>query len=167
MKGKILFAILIIGFNGLAQNKYKVVYDYETDITSYYKLSKNNTVLDTIIKPKFKKNSLIEIQLKNVNPFAVEVTADVKENKIHKTGGGFNFGSLLSGFGGMAGGDLKLNPQNLHADEKVFSRGKSRGASDLQGLNDIITSVNAIKSSLRADMSNPNMNKEKIMENLK
>lgn len=167
MKRKILFAILIIGCNGLAQNKYKVVYDYETDITSYYKLSKNNTVLDTIIKPKFKKNSLIEIQLKNVNPFAVEVTADVKENKIHKTGGGFNFGSLLSGFGGMAGGDLKLNPQNLPADEKVFSRGKSRGASDLQGLNDIITSVNAIKSSLRADMSNPNMNKEKIMDNLK
>lgn len=167
MKIKLLGTLLIFSLNIQAQNKYKVVYDYQNDVTTYYRMSSNNTVLDTIDKPKFKKNSLVEVQLKNVNPFAVQVTADIKEDMIHKTGGGFNFGSLLSGFGGMAGGQLKLNPQNLPEDEKVFSRGKSRGASDLQGLNDIITNVNAIKSSLRADMGNPNMNKEKIMENLK
>lgn len=167
MKIKLLGTLLIISLNSTAQSKYKVVYDYQNDVTSYYRMSNNNMVLDTIERPKFKKNSLVEIHLKNVNPFAVQVSADIKENMIHKAGGGFNFGSLLSGFGGMAGGQLKLNPQNLPEDEKVFSRGKSRGASDLQGLNDIITNVNALKSSLRADMANPNMNKEKIMENLK
>ncbi|MEG0915867.1 MAG: hypothetical protein RSF68_02515 [Myroides sp.] len=167
MKIKLLGTLLIISLNSTAQSKYKVVYDYQNDVTSYYRMSNNNMVLDTIERPKFKKNSLVEIHLKNVNPFAVQVSADIKENMIHKAGGGFNFGSLLSGFGGMAGGQLKLNPQNLPEDEKVFSRGKSRGASDLQGLNDIITNVNALKSSLRADMANPNMNKEKILENLK
>lgn len=166
MKITLLTTFFLISIYSYSQNKYKIVYDYESDATTYYKMSKSNTILDTIIKPKFKRNSLIEIQLKNVNPFAVEVTTDVKENKIHQTSGGFNFGSMLSGFGGMAGGGLKLNPQNLPADEKVFSRGKTRGASDLQGLNDIITSVNAIKSSLKANMSNPNMNKEGIMKSL-
>lgn len=168
MKVKLLATVaILISSIGYSQNKYKIVYDYESDITSYYKVSNNNTILDTILTPKFKRKSLIEIQLKNVNPFAVEVTTDVKENNIHQTDSGFNFGSMLSSFSGMAvGGGLKLNPQNLGSDEAFFSRGKSRGTSDLQGLNDIITNVNAIKNSLKANMSNPNLDKQEIMKNL-
>lgn len=167
MKIKILLIAGLLSTSFYAQEKYRIVYDYSTDATSYYKLSKNNTVSDTLLNPKFKRNSLVEIQLKNVNPFAIDVEADVQEDEIHKSGGGFNFGSLLSGFGGMTGGELKINPQNLPEDNQVFSRGKSRGASDLNEMNEIITNVDAIKTTLRANMSNPNMNKEEIINNLK
>ena len=60
-------------------------------------LDKNNKVKDTLERPKIKRNSLVELRLTNVNPFAVDVETDVKEEALHQGGEGFNFSSLLGG----------------------------------------------------------------------
>jgi len=167
---KIIYLMLFICIYSISfsQEKYKVIYDYTENTTTYYKLGKNNQITDTLSKPKFKKNSSIEIELKNVNPFALEVITEIKEDEIHKTTGGLNFGSFLSGFGGMTGDALKINPQNLHENEQFFRGDKSRSSSpsDLAELNSLIVNIDAIKKTIVADLANPNLNKKQIIENI-
>jgi hypothetical protein len=168
----LLLYLSLLGFSVTAQERYKVLYDYQTENIQYFSLDKNNQILDTLTKPKFKKNSSIEIQVVNVNPFAVKLETDVSEEEIHKTGGsGFNFGSLLGGIGSMSQDNLKLNLGNLPVSDTLFSRGaQSRGAglsNKFRDLNDIATNVSALKSTLISNLQNPNLTKEQIEANLK
>ncbi|GAB2766929.1 hypothetical protein [Salinimicrobium soli] len=162
--------LLILSVN--AQERYKVLYDYQTENIQYFSLDRNNKIKDTLEKPKFKKNSQVELQVVNVNPFAVKLETDVSEEEIHKSGGsGFNFGTLLGGIGSMSQDNLKLNLGNLPVSDTLFSRGaQSRGAglsSKFQDLNDIATNVSALKSTLMSNLKNPNLTKEEIEANLK
>lgn len=158
-----------------AQQKYRVTYNYSTEEIKYYKLSKTNLIEDTLTTPKFKRNSLIELKLININPFAVSVKTDVKEETVHPTSNGFNFSSLLGGINSFSGENLNL--KNLTGSMSSFDEnGKSRGNTSSRGskirnkfsdLNEKFVNVDAIKSVLMANLLNPNINKKQIIKNLK
>jgi len=176
---KVLFSsvlLLVVSFN-FAQEKYRIQYDYKTDNFEYFKLNKSNKIVDTLNNPKFKRSSLIEIKLLNVNPFAVKIKTDAKEEEIHAPGtNGFNFSNLLGGISSVSGTDLKLNVTNLPSHSLEPSRGsgnaqgnKSRGEkinSLFSELNTISTNVDALKKTLLANLTNPNLDKETILKNL-
>src|SRR5690606_13600797 len=153
------------------QEKYRVTYDYATEEFGYYHLDKYNKVDDTLAKPKFKRNSLVELKLSNVNPFAVNIETDVKEEEIHKSSGGFNFSSLLGGISSFSGDQLMMNVQNVPIDGGMFSvHVASRGASlstKVADLNTMAANVDAIKTTLMSNSLNPNLNKEAILANVK
>lgn len=171
---KLLIILFLITTNLLiAQEKYRVQYDYKKDHFEYLKIDKNNKVTDTLEKPKFKRNSLIEIKLLNVNPFAVKINTDVKEEELHQSSsGGFNFSSLLQGVSSMSNNDLGLNVNN-NVDQKIAlgsSDYSTRGPgvnSKLADLNNLHTNIEALNKSLIANLANPNLSKEQILKNLK
>jgi hypothetical protein len=153
-----------------AQKRYRITYDYATDKIDYLHVDKNNKVIDTLDKPKIKRNSLIELKLSNVNPFAVQVQTDVQEEDLINTGQGFNFSSLLGSINSFTGDNINLNTSNL-PDSNLFisergSRGSSSAQSSLDDLNNQITNVAALKSTLISNLLNPNLDKETIIENL-
>jgi len=160
--------LLVIPLCVISQEKYKVVYDYESENIAYYKLNKHNKVIDTLNKPKIKRNSLIELQLKSINPFAVDVVTDVKEEQMHQSGEGFNFSSLLGGINSFSSDDLNLNVSNLPAGE-MFAKSGSRGegiTSGFSDLNDKTSNVSALKTTIMSNLLNPNLSKEEILENV-
>ncbi|WP_406685478.1 hypothetical protein N1F78_07105 [Seonamhaeicola sp. MEBiC1930] len=163
-----LFVILLLlPLSVTSQDKYKVVYDYTTENISYYKLDKSYKVVDTLENPKIKRSSLVEIQLKNVNPFAVDVETEVKEEEIHQAGGGFNFSSLLGGINTFSSDNLNLNVANLPAGEAF--RANSRGSGITNGFSDLnekTTNVAALKTTIMSNLLNPNLSKEDIVENV-
>lgn len=159
----------------LSQEKYRVTYNYKTEETYYYKLDKLNNIKDTLTTPKFKRNSLIELKLINVNPFAVSIQTDVKEETIHPKMNGFNFSSLLGNVNSLSGESLNLNVENVAGESSFFSRGegdgrtKSRGAkisSKFSDLNTLTSTIDAIEASFMANLSNPNYDKKEIIKNL-
>lgn len=170
MKHILLLITCLLFLNTYAQEKYKVVLDYQTGDLTYYKLDKNNKISDTLAKPKFKRSSLVQVQVKNVNPFAVEVQAEVKEEYIHKSGQGFNIGGLLGGIGSFTGEELKINASGLEDNTGVFGElFKSRGSSvanKFDELNDIASNISAMKITLLSNLSNPNLTKEQIQQNI-
>ncbi len=156
----------------ISQEKYRITYNYLTEEINYYKLDKLNNVEDTLSSPKFKRNSLIELKLVNVNPFAISIKTDVKEETIHPTMNGFNFSSLLGSMNSFSNENLNLNVK----DNAVLSRGitskeeKSRGDkvnNKFTELNKLTTNIDAIKTSFLSNLMNPNFDKEKIIKNLK
>ncbi len=152
-----------------SQEKYKVIYDYNTENIVYYRLDKNNQPIDTLSKPRIKRNSLVEILVKNVNPFAVNLITDVREEAIHESGQGFNFSSLLGGINSFADDDLQLNVKNLPENKLFTDKTRSRGGNVSQkfsDLNNIATNVVALKSTLISNLLNPNLNKDSILANL-
>ncbi|WP_445384344.1 hypothetical protein ACT6NV_10170 [Robiginitalea sp. IMCC44478] len=160
---------LSLGFAG-AQERYRVTYDYASDNIQYLLLDKNNRVTDTLAKPRLKRHSLIEIKLTNINPFAVQVETDVKEENLVSTKQGFNFSSLLGGIQSFTGNNLNLNVTDL-PDNSVFksSRGESRGAavnSDFREISNTITTISAMRSSFVADLLNPKLGKNAIEKRL-
>lgn len=168
MKNIYLTIIILLCFvsNVLSQERYKVTYDYNTEKIKYYLLDKQNNIIDTLDSPKVKRNSLVEIQLSNVNPFAVDVITDVQEENLVKSGQGFNFSSLLGGISSLTSSDMNLNVAGLPAtDAFSVSRGKSV-TNDVAELNGTISNISALKTSLLANLLNPNMGKEAIMQNL-
>ena len=129
---KILLSTLILFCSTfvIAQEKYRIQYDYKTDHFEYFKLNNSNKIVDTLNSPKFKRNSLIEIKLLNVNPFAVSIQTDVKEEEVHASGAnGFNFSNLLGGISAISENELKLNVTNL--PNKETSRGVETKFSEL------------------------------------
>lgn len=166
------FLLIVLSFTGAsAQERFRIIYDYQTEEVAYYSLDRNNRIRDTLSKPKFKKNSSVELQVLNVNPFAVEVQTDVSEENIHKSSGnGFNFGSLLGGIGSFSKENLNLNVGGLPVSDTLFSRGaRSRGAgisNKFEDLNSLATNVSAIKKTLLSNLRNPHLTKEEIKENL-
>lgn len=170
MKNWIFVTALFFSISSFSQEKYRVVYDYQTGNLSYYKLDKNNKIADTLAKPKFKKHGLVQVQVKNVNPFAIEVKAEVKEEYIHQSGQGFNIGGLLGGIGSFAGQELKINTKGIQEDAKVYGElFKSRGnnvSNKFKDLNEVATNVSAMQTTLLSNLSNPNLTKEEIKKNL-
>lgn len=164
----ILLITLFLPSISTSQEKYKVVYDYSSENISYYKLDKNYKVIDTISSPKIKRNSLVEIQLKNVNPFAVDVVTDVKEEEIHKSGsGGFNFTSMLGGINTFSSDNLNLNVANLPAGEMLNKSSRGPGvASGFSDLNEKSSNISALKTTLMSNLLNPNLSKEAIVDNV-
>lgn len=154
-----------------AQEKYRIQYDYKTDNFEYFKLDKSNKIIDTLNNPKFKRNSYVQIKLLNVNPFAINIKTDVKEETIHTSGGnGFNFSNLLGGISSVSGSDLNLNVTELPSNNS-FLKGvnASRGeniSNKFSELNALSTNVDAMKKTLLANLTNPNLDKETILKNL-
>jgi len=167
-----LVLLLSVQVTLFGQERYKVVYDFHSDNIFYYSLDEANKVRDTLERPRFKKNSTIEIEVLNVNPFAVEVNTEVSEEEIHSsTGTGFNFGSLLGGIGNFSSGGLGLNVGGLAISDTVFSRGaRSRGdalSNKFEDLNEVAANVDALKSTLLSNLKNPNLTKVEIAANIK
>lgn len=156
----------------IAQEKYRVVYDYSTDRISYFLLDKNNNVIDTLKHPKLKRNRDVELRLLNVNPFAVSVSTTVNEETIHGGGDqeGFGFGSLLGQIGMFGQDKLKMNvPSSSLQSDLLNKSGSTRGpkaAQKIDELADITTNVSAIKSTLVSNLANPNLDKQAILKNL-
>lgn len=168
---KLQFTLLIFCITALsqAQDRFRIQYDYETEKITYLHLDKNNKVKDTLDKPKIKRNSLVELQLKNVNPFAVDVQTDVKEEELHQSGqGGFNFSSLLGGINSFSSSDMNLNVQNLPSGD-LFSKSSSRGANISNGFSDLnekSTNITALKTTMMSNLVNPNLSKDDILKNV-
>ncbi|NNE31754.1 MAG: hypothetical protein HKN40_05240, partial [Winogradskyella sp.] len=147
--------ILLTIFNNsslYAQERYKITYDYKTEQITYLSLDKNNIVKDTLAQPKLKRNSLVELQLKNVNPFAVKVETNVKEENLIQAGQGFNFSSLLGGINSFTGNNLNLNTANL-PDTGLFSsdkgtRGIDAAQNAVEDINTTMTTIDALKTTL-------------------
>jgi hypothetical protein len=153
-----------------AQERYRITYDYATEKVNYLLLDKNSNVVDTLSNPKLKRNSLVELKLKNVNPFAVQVQTDVKEENLIASGQGFNFSSLLGGINSFTGNQIDLNTSAL-PDTEVFkseagTRGSAAATSNFEDLNNTITNVSALKTTFLSNLLNPNLDKETIMKNL-
>lgn len=171
------FFLLLFTVLSFSQEKYRVVYDYKKDVFQYYKLNKSNKVIDTLKAPRFKRNGLVEIKLLNVNPFAVGIKTDVKEEELHAaSGNGFNFSNLLGGISSLSNNNLEFNVNSISENDAMFfgDKGKSRGesargkiANKFSELNSLQTNVDAMKKSLIADLINPNMTKDQILDNLK
>lgn len=171
---KVIICFILFLFNTLdinAQERYRVNYDYKTESVIYLSLDKKNEVVDTLEKPKFKRQSNIELQLKNVNPFAVKVVSDVKEKDLTQTGQGFNFSSLLGGLNSFSGSSLNLNTSELPESDEFLNSSKSRSAaekatSNFEDLNNTITNISALKSTLVSNLLNPNLDKAAILKNV-
>ncbi|PHQ28394.1 hypothetical protein [Leeuwenhoekiella nanhaiensis] len=168
--GIICFFCLISQSALQAQEKYRILYDYNTEAATYLALDNTNAVIDTLTKPRLKRNSLVEIKLVNVNPFAVDVIADIKEEDIVPSGSGFNFTSLLGGISGMGGDNLGLNVSQSSLNNSNFFDSASRGTSlsnAFTELSDKMTAVRALENTLKANLLNPNLDKEAILQNVK
>lgn len=168
MKTKITILALCLSFFSFSQERYRILYDYESEKVTYLKIDQNNNVIDTLSQPKIKRNSMVELKLKNVNPFAVDVQTDVKEEELHQAGSGFNFSSLLGGINSFSGSDLGLNLANLPSGD-LFSKSSSRGpgiSSGFSDLNEMNSNISALKTTLMSNLVNPNLSKEEILENV-
>ena len=171
MKSLLSICLLLATSLVVAQEKYRIQYDYKTDIVDYFKIDKNNKIIDTLEKPKFKRNSLVEIKLLNVNPFAVKIETDVKEEELHASStSGFNFSNLMGGMSSMSDTDLGLNVNATKAASLGGTKNSSRGANinnKFTALNSMHNNIDALNKSLIADLTNPNLDKEQILESLK
>ena len=174
MKIKLTFLLVICSLLAYSQEKYRVVYDYATDRLQYLLVDKNNQIIDTLKNPKIKKNSVIELRLKNVNPFALQVNTEVNEQSIHESTSstGFNFGGLLGQIGSLGGDKLKLNVPSSSLGELSKASGAvaSRGeevSNQFENFNYVTTNVSTIRSTLISNLSNPNLDKETILKNLR
>jgi hypothetical protein len=169
IKNTVTVLFLIFAFNVFSQERYKVVYDYNSENIDYYKVNKSNKVIDTLLKPRIKRNSLVEIELKNINPFAVDVITDVKEEQIFNPSDGFNFSSLLGGMKSFSNSNLSLNISNLPTD-KIFNKSGLRGesvTSDYSNFNNKSSNISALKTTFIANLLNPNLDKTEILNNIK
>ena len=170
MKKTFIISSLLLSTIIYSQEKYQVVYDYATDNVNYLKLDKHGQVIDTLSKGKFKKSTPVEIKLRNVNPFALDVISNITEEEIHtQTDNSFNFTSLLGGISKFSGNKIPINIENLPIDEKNFTRGESRGSArgTVESYNKMTANIDAIKSTLLSNLLNPNMTKEQILGNVK
>ncbi|WP_157957275.1 hypothetical protein [Winogradskyella tangerina] len=165
-----LLIALLCSMTVFGQDRYRVTYDYQTEEVKYLKLDKNGNVSDTLNDSRIKRNSLVELKLQNVNPFAVQVQTDVVEEDLVSAGQGFNFSSLLGGIKSFTDDDINLNTSNL-PDTKIFSsesgsRGSASATTNFEDLNNTMTNVSALKTTLLSNLLNPNLDKETIMKNL-
>ncbi len=172
LKNVFLFIVISIFISSKvqAQKHYQILYDYKTENVTYLLLDKNSKVIDTLDDAKLKRNSIVELKLQNVNPFAVKVKTDVKEEDLISSGQGFNFSSLLGGINSFTGDNLNLNASSL-PDSDMFtsnsaSRGSASASSSFEDLNNTLTNVDALKTTLVSNLLNPNLSKDEILNNL-
>ena len=173
MKIKITLVFLFLSVAIFAQKKYRVVYDYKTENISYYEL-KNNKIIDTLSNPKIRRNSLIELNLKNVNPFAVDAVVEFQEEKdVVQSGQGFNFSSLLGRINSFSGDNLGLNIENLPDSTGIRGFGitsRSTNANTTSNkvkiFNTSTTNIAALKRTMMSNLINPNLYKQKIIDTI-
>jgi hypothetical protein len=168
---KLSFGLIIAAVSlSFSQERYRITYDYKTEKINYLLLDKFSNVVDTLENTKLKRNSAVEIKLQNINPFAVQVKTDVKEENLANAGQGFNFSSLLGGINSFTGDKIDLNTSNLPESDmfstKSGSRGNAQATNNFKDLNNTISNVSALKTTLISNLLNPNLDKEEILENL-
>lgn len=166
MKTKVTIFFLFLSIGLFAQKKYRVVYDYQTEDISYYRME-GNKIVDTLSKPKMNRNSVIELKLKNVNPFAVDVRTSIQEESAIQEGQGLNFSSLLGGLKNFSEDRLDIDIENPSIDS-LFVSETSRGemSTKMEEVNGLIANISAIKNSLKSNLLNPNLDKEQIFKNI-
>ena len=156
----VLFLLALCVFPFLnAQESYRVIYDYQTDEVSYFQLDEDGEVSEELQSPKFKRNASVELELKNVNPFAVEAEVDFKGENTGENGTGFTFGSILSGFGVFKDFGIQLNPGG--------TKSRGSGTAAWSDVDDLSIRLDAALENLKSDLANPNLSKEQILRNLK
>lgn len=167
----ILCVFFLLFFSlSFAQERYKITYDYKTEKINYFKLDKNSKIIDTLKNPRLRRNSSVELNLININPFAIKVETDIKEENLISSGQGFNFSSLLGGINSFTGDQIDLNTSDL-PNSNLFkseegTRGNASATSNFKDLNNTITNVSALKTTLLSNLLNPNLDKETILNNL-
>mgnify|MGYP001491051998 CR=1 FL=1 len=169
MKRTFTFLLSMVYIAASGQYKYRIETDYLQEKTTYLKLDKFNKVMDTLEKPRFKKHAVVQVKVKNVNPFAVKVESSLQGTVLHKNEQGFNFANLLAGTTAFAGKKLAINVEDFSSTGKILSASGTRGnqtANRLSDFNKLSTEVSAIRETLAADLSNPHLGKAAIKENL-
>lgn len=124
-----LILLLLSSIILTAQEKYKVTYDYQTDQLLYFTLNNKNQVIDTIDNAKLKRGSVLMVEVKNVNPFALKIETTVEEEKLHESSGSFGFGNLLGSIQNITGGGLQLNTPDLPVSDIAGLASNARGGS--------------------------------------
>jgi len=94
MKTKtILFTLsFLLSFNLFAQKRYRIKYDYSNDKIEYFNITDGEE--KSISKAKFKRNSIVEVVVINVNPFAVKTKDSLTEIN-YSPKAGFNMKDFL------------------------------------------------------------------------
>lgn len=163
--------VIVINSNWLySQKKYRIEYDYLTNQTNYLLLDKNNHIIDTITKPIFKKNSAIQVKLKNVNPFALKVVPEFQGEKIHDVpgpklrsmggmGGVFDFSSLMGNLQGLSN---ELNNNNWGTG-LTLNRGESQQSNNLDNLYDKTITIEAASQKINVRIKDPNITRDSLL----
>lgn len=164
------FALILLLLSSIiltAQEKYKATYDYQTDQLLYFTLNNKNQVIDTIDNAKLKRGSVLMVEVKNVNPFALKIETTVEEEKLHESSGSFGFGNLLGSIQNITGGGLQLNTPDLPVSDIAGLASNARGGSMVDDLTKLTTNVKALKKMILSNMKNPNLSKEEMIRNIK
>ncbi|KQC33339.1 hypothetical protein AAU57_08440 [Nonlabens sp. YIK11] len=166
---RLILALLALGcaITSTAQEKYKATYDYQTDQLLYFTLDRKNQIIDTIDNTKLKRGSVLMVEVKNVNPFALKIETTVEEEKLHDNAGSFGFGNLLGSIQNITGGGLQLNTPDLPVSDLAGLATNSRGGNAIDDLKSLTTNVKALKKMILSNMKNPNLTKEDILRNIK
>lgn len=167
---KITFTILTlcISYFSFSQERYRILYDYKSDKISYLKIDPNYNIIDTLSQPKIKRNSIVELKLININPFAIHVDTDIKEEEFTTKGKELNINSLLGSINVLSDSDLGLNLANLPPSD-LFSGSESRGAklsNEFSDYNVTTSNIMALQTTLMSNLVNPNLSKEDILQNI-
>jgi len=176
MKSKFTIIVMLLAFvfTSQAQKRYRIVYDYKSDKTSYFELFRDSIVV--LQKPKIKRNSMVEIQLKNVNPFAVKTTSYISQNDTFREGNHYNIGSLFSNISGLSkdpsGLGLNINTPELNDSNITQSQStdKDRGTVTLfttyktsaNKANTLTSNILVAKNILISKLTNPSSDKASI-----
>lgn len=171
MKIKFIILALFFVLGAFSQERYIVSIDYQTGNIFYYHLNKFNKVDDTLAMPRFRYNSIVKLNIKNVNPFALDILAKVTEEELHQNATGFNFGSIISGAEVNGNKTLKSNVTSVTISKNILAQeGASRGtaiSNKFSEFNDLTTNVRAIKNAVLSTLQNPNLDKATIIANIK
>ncbi len=164
-----LFACLLLSITAVAQKKYLAKYNYQNDQLLYFELDDTNKIIDTISNASLKRGSILTIEVEDVNPFALSIDTSVEEERLHESGGGFNFAGLLGNIQNISGGSLAPNVPELPTNGLIgLANDGARGGSTItENLEKLTINLRALKTSLLSDMRNPNLTKDEIIQNVK
>ncbi|WP_298894013.1 hypothetical protein [uncultured Psychroserpens sp.] len=172
----LLGLLLMVSPNLFAQERYKVVYDFEKDTISYLQLKEETKTYEAINKPKFKRNSLVEIKLMNVNPFALKVNPNITQTDAFREGNNFNIGNLFTSINSIATRpsdlNLNINPPALGTvATDATTQNKIRGDADIMSNNIVVTNtlatdINMTKKFIVSTLVNPKLKKDEIQEKI-
>ncbi|WP_460218410.1 hypothetical protein [Psychroserpens sp. MEBiC05023] len=167
--------IFLFAIHSFAQDRYQIIYNYNNDVVNYYKLDKENKIVDTLTKPKIRRNSIVELKVLNVNPFALELQTNFETENIKLNENGFNFSSLINDINSLSSSDLKLNVKLSDTDDTDDEGGdeviatKTRGddlRTKISSFTETNADISAIRSTLISNLMNPNISKDEIIQHV-
>ncbi|MEM6720598.1 MAG: hypothetical protein AAF611_14820 [Bacteroidota bacterium] len=181
MKKLLSLCVVLLSFvlSAHAQERYKVEYDYLKDTITYNRIKEDGT-LEALKKPRIKRNSMVEIRLKNVNPFALKVTPAITSENVFVEGNSYTINSL---FGSLKSNTANPNNLNFNITAPQFSdapdaavtetviraEGKAAAqniAKEIKSTNTLSKKILTAKDVFIANLTNPNLTKDKIKEKL-